>query len=89
MFHVTAKGKTHQAKIVSKLLGTNELMIVYYDDRSAPQIAADWDSCETVVSVNELGVETSYDGFSRLMRMVREDNNEVYIGLTKEVKIDA
>lgn len=81
---VTVKGKTFPVSILYPLRTVNELMIVYEDNRSISEIAADWENAEHIIAIDGVSTEeTMYDGFSILKRMVREEGNMIQIGLAK------
>lgn len=81
---VTVKGKSFPVSILYPLRTVNELMIVYEDNRSISEIAADWEGAEQISATDESRTEeTVYDGFSILKRIVREEGNKIQIGLAK------
>lgn len=71
-------------KVFYPLYTVAELMILYDDGRSLSEIAADWEGAERIIATDEnSGKETSYDGFTLLKRIVREEGELVQIGLVK------
>ena len=72
--------------ILYPLRTVNELMIVYEDNRSISEIAADWEGAEQIIAVDEeRQEETLYEGFCLLKRVVREEGEKIQIGLVKEM----
>ena len=85
---LTVKGKKFTVQILYPLRKVDELMIVYEDSRSISEIAADWEGAESVIETDAAGLAVNaYEGFSVLKRIVREEGNNIQIGLVKGVNV--
>lgn len=76
------KGKTYQVKLIHQVK-TDELMIIYSDNRLLSEIAADWENAESITYCDSENKETVYEGFSRLKHIVRETGNDIQLYFEK------
>lgn len=71
----TDGGKTFTVDwLVGPLSGTNAVMMQFHDPRPLSEIAADVDGVKRFVQHDDAGEDVDYDGYTRLMSIVRARN---------------
>lgn len=68
---VTVKGKTFPVKWMWLLEATGELMLEYPEKRNMTDILADWENADVMERKSETEGDITYQGFTRIQRIVR------------------
>lgn len=77
-------------KFASLMSNPDELMVVYTGEaRPAAEIADDWEGNASIIITDDRNRETEVDGYTRLVRLIRDTPTEVCICLQKEVNSNA
>lgn len=76
-------------KIASLMTALDELMVVYPENRAAAEIADEWEGNDTLIITDARGRETIAEGYTRLVRLIRDTPDEVCVCMQKEVTTDA
>ena len=67
----------------------DELMIVYQESSAAVEIADKWEGNEIITITDDRERKTEIEGYTRLVRLIRDTPTEVCICLQKEVNANA